>query len=159
MSEILLPPMNAQQEAKTKRLMDLIGEYMGDEVKCESVISMRIVWPDDRPDMGMIFKKLAGNKKGLNNPAAEKMNGSKNEIITDKDELVQKAIGLFKGEKYAYGSKLKESLHIGYPSAVSLMEKLEKMGIVGPEQEGKLGCEVLMKEGDGVEETADLIPE
>src|SRR4030042_19825 len=101
MSEILLPPMNIQQEAKTKRLVELIGEYMGDPVKCESVISMRIIWPDDRVDMGLIFKKLAGNKKGVNAPAAEKGNGSTEVITTDKDQLVQAAIQMLKGEKVA----------------------------------------------------------
>jgi hypothetical protein len=36
MAEIVLPPMNTQQEAKTKHLVEMIGEYMGDEVRCES---------------------------------------------------------------------------------------------------------------------------
>lgn len=66
MSEIVLPPMNAQQEAKVKHLCEMIADYMGDSVICESVISMRLIWPDDRVDMGVIFKRLAGNKKGLN---------------------------------------------------------------------------------------------
>lgn len=65
MSEIVLPPMNAQQEAKTKRLCEMIAEYMGDSVQCDSVISMRVTWPDERVDMGAIFKRLAGSKTGL----------------------------------------------------------------------------------------------
>lgn len=56
MAEVLLPPMNTTQEAKTKHLVDLISEYMGDDAKCESVISMKIVWPDDRVDMGQFLK-------------------------------------------------------------------------------------------------------
>ena len=141
MSEILLPPMNVQQEAKTKRLVDLIGEYMGDPVKCESVISMRIIWPDDRVDMGLIFKKLAGNKKGVNAPAVEKGNGS-------KDELVQAAIDMLKGEKVTNSEKLRTELHIGFVRATRLMDELEKMGIVGPATTGKHGREVLAEKAE-----------
>jgi len=144
-SEILLPPMNVQQEAKTKRLVDLIGEYMGDEVKCESVISMRIIWPDDRVDMGLIFKKLAGNKKGVNAPAAEKGNGS-------KDDLAQRAIELLKGEKVVFVKNVQKHLGIGWNRALLLIDELEKMGIVGPATIGKHGHEVLAEKAEKPDE-------
>src|SRR4030043_144756 len=133
MAQIVLPPMNVEQEAKTKRLCEMIGEYMGDPVKCESVISMRIMWPDDRADMGLIFKKLAGNKNVSNKPTAEK----------GKDDLVYQAIEILKGEKIAYTKNIQQQLHIGWDRAVSLMDELEKMGILGPGQAGIHGREVL----------------
>jgi len=73
MKSILLPPMNPSQEAKAKRLLDMIGEYMGSNITVESVISMKANFPDDRPDIEAILKRLAGNKTGFQ---VKKANGN-----------------------------------------------------------------------------------
>ena len=65
MKSVLFPPMNPAQEAKVKRLLDLISDYMGSPITVESVISMKADYPDDRPDIEAILKRLIGNKTGL----------------------------------------------------------------------------------------------
>jgi len=65
MKSVLFPPMNPAQEAKVKRLLDSISEYMGSPITVESVISMKASYPDDRPDIEAILKRLIGNKTGL----------------------------------------------------------------------------------------------
>jgi DNA segregation ATPase FtsK/SpoIIIE-like protein len=159
MSEILLPSMNIQQEAKTKHLVEMISEYMGDEAKCESVISMKIVWPDDRVDMAAIFKKLAGNKK----PLQKNPNGSKpvdgdehtgRAPVLGMDEIVQKAIEMLKSRESVTVTILKDELHIGYTTALKLMDELEARGIIGPSLGSGKGRTVLLS---GVEMEEELI--
>jgi len=65
MKYLVLPPMNPAQEAKTKRLIDMISEFMGSDISFETVISMKVNYPDDRKDVEAILKRLAGNKTGL----------------------------------------------------------------------------------------------
>jgi DNA segregation ATPase FtsK/SpoIIIE-like protein len=102
--------------------------------------------PDDRIDMGTIFKKLAGNKKGLSTPAANTTNLSEGAIVADEGDLVKRAIDMLKGEKVAYTKDLQFRLHIGWGRADELMNELEKLGVVGSAKTGGRGREVLVKE-------------
>jgi len=62
---VVFPAMDAAGEAKLKRLVETIADYMGAKVSVETVIVMKANYPDDRPDIEQIFKRLAGNKTGL----------------------------------------------------------------------------------------------
>ena len=63
---IIFPATNVAGEAKLKRLLDTIGEYMGAKIGVGSVIVMQANIPSDRPDIEAICKRLAGSKTGLN---------------------------------------------------------------------------------------------
>ncbi|OGC95330.1 MAG: hypothetical protein A2W25_05280 [candidate division Zixibacteria bacterium RBG_16_53_22] len=65
MNSITFPATNAAGEAKLKRLIETISDYMGSKVEIESVIVLQASYPHDRPDIEAIFKRLAGNKVGL----------------------------------------------------------------------------------------------
>jgi len=65
MKEVVFPAMNPAAEAKLKRLLENIGEYMGAELTPETVVVLSVNLPDDRPDVEAIVKRLAGNKTGL----------------------------------------------------------------------------------------------
>lgn len=67
------------------------------------------------------------------------------EVMSDRDELVKKAIEMLKGEKHASASMLQRRLRIGYPRAARLMDELEEMGVVGPAQTGGREREVLLE--------------
>ena len=69
MKSITFPSMTTVEETKLKRLVETIGEYMGAKITTETVIVMRANFPDDRPDIEQIFKRLAGNKTGLVKPS------------------------------------------------------------------------------------------
>jgi S-DNA-T family DNA segregation ATPase FtsK/SpoIIIE len=69
-------------------------------------------------------------------------------IMADRDELVQKAIEMLKGEKRTSASMLQRRMHIGYPRAARLMDELEEMGVVGPAQTGGRAREVLLENED-----------
>lgn len=65
---IVFPAMNAAGEAKTKGLVEKIADYMGAKVDFETVIVMKVNYPGDRQDIGMILNRLAGKKTGLTSP-------------------------------------------------------------------------------------------
>ena len=71
--------------------------------------------------------------------------------MADKDELVEKAIVMLRGEKRTSASMLQRRMRIGYPRAARLMDELEEMGVVGPAQTGGREREVLLEN----EETQD----
>jgi S-DNA-T family DNA segregation ATPase FtsK/SpoIIIE len=53
-------------------------------------------------------------------------------ILSDRDELVKKAIELLRGTEHTSTSMLQRRLRIGYPRAARLMDELEELGVVGP---------------------------
>jgi len=57
-------------------------------------------------------------------------------VLSDRDDLLDRAIEIVKGSQRASTSMLQRRLRIGYPRAARLMEELEDMGIVGPQQAG-----------------------
>jgi S-DNA-T family DNA segregation ATPase FtsK/SpoIIIE len=73
-------------------------------------------------------------------------------IMADRDELVQKAIDMLKGEKRTSASMLQRRMRIGYPRAARLMDDLEEMGVVGPAQTGGRERDVLLENEDEEEE-------
>ena len=63
---VVFPAMNVAGEAKTKGLVEKIADYMGiGAVQFETVIVMKVNFPNTRPDFETIVKRLAGNKTGL----------------------------------------------------------------------------------------------
>jgi len=69
----------------------------------------------------------------------------------ETDELLDEAVELVRQHERVSTSFLQRRLHIGYPRAARLIDELEEMGIVGPDEGGGLGREVL-----AVEEYDDL---
>jgi hypothetical protein len=61
--EVVFPAMNAEGEAKLKRLLATVGEIMGDDIKTEAVIVLKGSVPDDREDMRAVMKKIADGLK------------------------------------------------------------------------------------------------
>jgi hypothetical protein len=62
---VVFPAMNIAGEAKTKGLVEKIADFMGVKVEFETVIVMKVNYPRSRQDMGIILKRLTGNKIGL----------------------------------------------------------------------------------------------
>ncbi len=65
-----------------------------------------------------------------------------------RDELLEEAIDLLRGQRRASTSLLQRRLRIGYPRAARLMDQLEEEGIVGPPVSGGRQREVLILEED-----------
>ncbi len=81
---IVFPATSVAGEAKLKRLLDTIGEYMGAKIGVESVIVMQANIPSDRPDIEAICKRLAGSKIGLNQVGRTKSpEDTKKEKVSD----------------------------------------------------------------------------
>jgi DNA segregation ATPase FtsK/SpoIIIE, S-DNA-T family len=70
------------------------------------------------------------------------------EILADRDELIQKAITLVRESQRASASLLQRRLKIGYPRAARLIDELEDLGIIGPATRGGREREVLVSEED-----------
>ena len=72
--------------------------------------------------------------------------------MEERDDLLEKALKVLRTKKTASTSLLQRSLRIGYPRAARLMEQLEEMGAVGPDEGGGRSREVLLQpeEGDRV---------
>jgi hypothetical protein len=66
MSEILLTAVKGGEEDNVISMCESIGSFMDAKIECEKVFSIRVKFPDNRPDILNIFKRLAGDKTGLN---------------------------------------------------------------------------------------------
>jgi S-DNA-T family DNA segregation ATPase FtsK/SpoIIIE len=66
----------------------------------------------------------------------------KGALISDKDDLVEKAIAEIRRTGKSSASHLQRALRIGYPRAARLMDMLEDAGIVGPPESGGQSREV-----------------
>lgn len=66
----------------------------------------------------------------------------------ERDPLLKEAAELVVSREKAGIGILQRNLHIGFIRASAIMDELEKSGIVGPEQEGTYGREILASEGD-----------
>ena len=69
---------------------------------------------------------------------------AQDEVLADRDDLVDKAIDLVRREQRANASMLQRRLRIGYPRAARLMEELEDMGVIGPSPNGGRDRDVLL---------------
>jgi S-DNA-T family DNA segregation ATPase FtsK/SpoIIIE len=67
------------------------------------------------------------------------------EVVSDRDGLIQKAIEIVRQEQRASASMLQRRLRVGYPRAARLMDELEEMGIIGPSAGGGREREVLIE--------------
>jgi DNA segregation ATPase FtsK/SpoIIIE, S-DNA-T family len=74
------------------------------------------------------------------------------EVLADRDNLVEKAIELVRSSQRCSASLLQRRLKIGYPRAARLVDELEEMGVVGPSQGGGRERQVLIGGDDGFEE-------
>ncbi len=63
----------------------------------------------------------------------------------EKDELLEQALNLLETKATISTSLLQRQLRIGFPRAARLMEQLEEMGAVGPDEGGGRSREVLLK--------------
>jgi S-DNA-T family DNA segregation ATPase FtsK/SpoIIIE len=70
------------------------------------------------------------------------------EMLADRDDLVQKAIEIVRQTRRASASLLQRRLHIGYPRAARLIDELEELGVIGPAVGGGREREVLL-DADG----------
>jgi DNA segregation ATPase FtsK/SpoIIIE, S-DNA-T family len=70
------------------------------------------------------------------------------EMLADRDDLVEKAIELVRSTGRCSASMLQRRLKIGYPRAARLVDELEEMGVVGPPQGGGREREVLLETND-----------
>ncbi len=75
------------------------------------------------------------------------------EVAADRDNLVEKAIAVVRETQKASTSLIQRRLRIGYPRAARLMDELEELGIVGPNQGGGREREVLIGPEEGTDDT------
>ncbi len=69
-------------------------------------------------------------------------------VLSDRDELIDRAIEVVRGTQRASTSMLQRRLRIGYPRAARLMEELELLGVVGTAQPGGRDRDVLIDRDD-----------
>jgi S-DNA-T family DNA segregation ATPase FtsK/SpoIIIE len=60
--------------------------------------------------------------------------GDQLQLDSEDDDLLQQAIDLVSKRKTISASRLQRALRIGYPRAARLMEQLEELGLVGPQE-------------------------
>ncbi|MCL5429214.1 MAG: DNA translocase FtsK [Chloroflexi bacterium] len=86
----------------------------------------------------------------LEEPEAAPWDGlmQKEAWISDKDELIERAIEEIRRTGKSSASHLQRALRIGYPRAARLVDELEEMGVLGPVQSGGREREVLMNLDD-----------
>ena len=79
-----------------------------------------------------------------------------NDEESDSDRLVDEAIKIVQQTQRASASLLQRRLRIGYPRAARLIDELEELGVVGPNQGGGREREVLLSKEDTSDEESEL---
>jgi DNA segregation ATPase FtsK/SpoIIIE, S-DNA-T family len=69
------------------------------------------------------------------------------------DALVAQAVDMVRGMQKASASLLQRKLRIGYPRAARLMDELEKLGVVGPQNPGGRDRDVLVSRNEDDDES------
>ncbi|MBS1254040.1 MAG: DNA translocase SpoIIIE [Anaerolineales bacterium] len=70
------------------------------------------------------------------------------ELDEEPDDMLDQAIELIGQHERVSTSFLQRRLHIGYPRAARLTDELEEIGLVGPDEGGGQGREVLMSDDE-----------
>ncbi|MBN1230338.1 MAG: hypothetical protein JXA19_00580 [Anaerolineales bacterium] len=82
---------------------------------------------------------------------------AEDEVLSDRDDLVDKAIQVIKKTRKASASHLQRALRVGYPRAARLVDELEDLGILGPSQGGGRERDILIdidEDEDGLEDSS-----
>jgi S-DNA-T family DNA segregation ATPase FtsK/SpoIIIE len=101
----------------------------------------------------MYWKKIAQSPDGETDLVCpwENLVPSSDEL--NSDALVEQAVDMVRGMQKASASLLQRKLRIGYPRAARLMDELEKLGVVGPQNPGGRDRDVLVSRDDNEEES------
>ncbi len=97
------------------------------------------------------WQRAVQSEQSLEAPPWEEMMAQE-EVLADRDDLVEKAIALVRREQRASASMLQRRLRIGYPRAARLVDELEEMGIIGTSVGGGREREVLVPRSENEEE-------
>jgi S-DNA-T family DNA segregation ATPase FtsK/SpoIIIE len=77
----------------------------------------------------------------------------------EDDNLLDQAIALAEGRDRISTSFVQRQLHIGFPRAARLVDELEDQGVVGPDEGGGRGREVLIDDkGIDFDEISERLP-
>ncbi len=76
----------------------------------------------------------------------------------EADDLLEEAIELVTGRERISTSFIQRQLRIGFPRAARLVDQLEEQGIVGPDEGGGRGREVLIGQGIDFDEIEERLP-
>lgn len=77
---------------------------------------------------------------------------------SSKDNLLDQAIDLIQSDGYASTSRLQRKLRIGFPRAARLMDELEEIGVVGPQESGGRVRKVNKESDSSISEEDDYQP-
>lgn len=72
----------------------------------------------------------------------------KEQVLADRDNLVEQAIEIVMKTQKASASMLQRRLRIGYPRAARLIDELEELGVIGPAVSGGRDRDVLIERED-----------
>lgn len=79
----------------------------------------------------------------------------KDQVLADRDQLVEQAIQIVRQSQRASASMLQRRLKVGYPRAARLIDELEELGVIGPAVSGGREREVLLEKDDELESGDD----
>lgn len=75
----------------------------------------------------------------------------KEQVLADRDNLVEQAIDIVKKSQRASASMLQRRLRIGYPRAARLIDELEELGVIGSAVGGGRDRDVLIDKDDSID--------
>jgi S-DNA-T family DNA segregation ATPase FtsK/SpoIIIE len=73
------------------------------------------------------------------------------DMVTERDALLEQVLSLVRTKSQISTSLLQRQLRIGFPRAARLMEQLEEMGVVGPDEGAGRSRRVLGQEAETVD--------
>jgi S-DNA-T family DNA segregation ATPase FtsK/SpoIIIE len=80
------------------------------------------------------------------------------DVGDEGDDLLQRAIELIEGRERVSASFLQRRLHIGFPRAARLIDQLEEQDLVGSDEGGGRGREVLVGRAVDLDEIDERLP-
>jgi S-DNA-T family DNA segregation ATPase FtsK/SpoIIIE len=76
----------------------------------------------------------------------------------ETDDLLEQAIQVAEGRETISTSFIQRQLNIGFPRAARIVDQLEEQGVVGPDQGGGRGRQVLLGQGIDFDEIEERLP-
>lgn len=108
---------------------------------------------DQEIDRLVAFWKASDGEGGPAGPVFAPWEGLIDQAESGRDDLLEQALQLLQTKNTVSTSLLQRQLRIGFPRAARLMEQLEEMGAVGPDEGGGRSRVVLLQTSEEAEES------
>jgi S-DNA-T family DNA segregation ATPase FtsK/SpoIIIE len=131
------------------------GDMLFLDPRLGHAVRIQSCWVSDREIEALVgYWQAETSDEEAEHAPWEAMLEAESRLTLERDDLLDEAIELVRGEGGASASLLQRRLRIGYPRAAAIIDQMEELGVVGPPQSGGRLREVLPYSDDDLGATA-----